>query len=374
MIGFNKPYLTGQELEYIQDAHNRSQLSGDGYYTKLCSDWLKKKTGTDRAFLTHSCTAAIEMTAILADIQPGDEVIMPSYTFVSSANPFVLRGGVPVFVDIREDTLNINENLISQAITSKTKAIVVVHYAGVSCEMDAIIDIAKRNKILVIEDAAQGIYSEYKSRQVGSIGDLGCYSFHETKNVISGEGGALLVNNAALSDRAAIIREKGTNREQFLSRKVDKYSWVDIGSSYLPGEIIAAFLWAQLQNAEDITLQRKELWKSYDQFFSQLHQRQLLDTPVIPADCKGNGHMYFIILNNSFERNKFIEKMKKAGVDCVFHYVPLHASTAGIKYGRVSGSMAVTDRISKQLVRLPLWLGMDMNKIQESILSVFSND
>jgi len=374
MIGFNKPYLTGQEVEYIQDAHNRSQLSGDGHYTKLCSEWLQENTGSHRAYLTHSCTAALEMSAILANIQPGDEIIMPSYTFVSSANPFVLRGGIPVFVDIRKDTLNINENLIPKAITKKTKAIVVVHYAGISCEMDAIMDIARKHNILVIEDAAQGILSNYKGSPLGSIGDLGCYSFHETKNIISGEGGALLVNNPELSDRAAIIREKGTNRDQFLNGKVDKYSWVDIGSSYLPGEIIAAFLWAQLQQGENITFRRKELWNSYDHFFSQMHENKFLAKPIIPKGCSGNGHMYFLILNDSLDRNVFIKKMKKAGVDCVFHYVPLHSSPAGKQYGRVCGSMEVTEYVSKQLVRLPLWLGMDIKKIQDRIQLVIRND
>lgn len=374
MIGFNKPYLTGQEVEYIQDAHNRSQLSGDGHYTKLCSEWLQENTGSHRAYLTHSCTAALEMSAILANIQPGDEIIMPSYTFVSSANPFVLRGGIPVFVDIRKDTLNINENLIPRAITKKTKAIVVVHYAGISCEMDAIMDIARKHNILVIEDAAQGILSNYKGSPLGSIGDLGCYSFHETKNIISGEGGALLVNNPELSDRAAIIREKGTNRDQFLNGKVDKYSWVDIGSSYLPGEIIAAFLWAQLQQGENITFRRKELWNSYDHFFSQMHENTFLAKPIIPKGCSGNGHMYFLILNDSLDRNVFIKKMKKAGVDCVFHYVPLHSSPAGKQFGRVCGSMEVTEYVSKQLVRLPLWLGMDIKKIQDRIQLVIRND
>ena len=285
MIPFNKPYLTGKELHYISEAHARGQLAGDGYFTKKCNTWLEEKTGCHKALLTHSCTAALEMAAILADIQPGDEVIMPSYTFVSTANAFVLRGGVPVFVDIREDTLNIDEQLIEAAITPRTKAIVPVHYAGVACEMDTIMAIARNHNLLVIEDAAQGVMATHKGRPLGSIGDLGCYSFHETKNIISGEGGALLINNPAFADRAEIIREKGTNRSQFFRGQVDKYTWVDIGSSYLPGELIAAFLWAQMEEADSITAKRLEIWNHYNARFQELEALGQLRRPVVPEDC-----------------------------------------------------------------------------------------
>jgi dTDP-4-amino-4,6-dideoxygalactose transaminase len=292
MIGFNKPYLTGKELHYIADAHARSQLAGDGHYTRLCNGWLERQTGCHKALLTHSCTAALEMAAILADIQPGDEVIMPSYTFVSTANAFVLRGGVPVFVDIRPDTLNIDETLIEAAITGRTKAIVPVHYAGVACEMDTIMDIARRHGLMVIEDAAQGVMAAYKGKPLGAIGDLGCFSFHETKNIISGEGGALLINNPALAERAEIIREKGTNRSQFFRGQVDKYTWVDVGSSYLPGEIIAAFLWAQLEEAESITARRLAIWQRYHDAFEPLERAGRVRRPVIPGDCEHNAHMH----------------------------------------------------------------------------------
>ena len=292
MVPFNKPYLTGKELHYIAEAHGRSQLAGDGLFTKRCSQWLEQKSGCKKALLTHSCTAALEMTAILADIKTGDEVIMPSYTFVSTANAFALRGGVPVFVEIRPDTLNIDENLIEALITPRTKAIVPVHYAGVACEMDTIMDIARRHGLLVIEDAAQGVMASYKGRALGSIGDLGCYSFHETKNVISGEGGALLINNPGFVERAEIIREKGTNRSRFFRGQVDKYTWVDIGSSYLPGEIIAAFLWAQLEEAESITARRMQIWHRYHEGFEALENEGRLCRPIVPEGRLHNAHMY----------------------------------------------------------------------------------
>ena len=311
IIPFNKPFLTGKELYYIAEAHALGQLAGDGHFTKLCSNWLEHRTGCHKALLTHSCTAALEMAAILADIQPGDEVIMPSYTFVSTANAFVLRGGVPVFVDIRPDTLNIDESLIEAAITAKTKAIVPVHYAGVACEMDAIMDIANRHKLLVIEDAAQGVLANYKGRALGSIGHLGCYSFHETKNIISGEGGALLINDPALIERAEIVREKGTNRSNFFRGQVDKYTWVDIGSSYLPGEIIAAFLWAQMQEADVITNRRLAIWNNYHNMFEALEQAGRILRPVIPVGCEHNAHMYYLLLSNLEERTVFITAMKK---------------------------------------------------------------
>jgi len=357
-IPFNKPYLTGKELHYVAEAHSRGQLAGDGYFTKRCSAWLEQRTGCAKALLTHSCTAALEMAAILADIQPGDEVIMPSYTFVSTANAFVLRGGVPVFVDIRSDTLNIDETLIEAAITAKTKAIVPVHYAGVACEMDAIMDIAHRHGLLVIEDAAQGVMARYKGRALGTIGHLGCYSFHETKNIISGEGGALLINDPALAERAEIIREKGTNRSLFFRGQVDKYTWVDIGSSYLPGEIIAAFLWAQMQEAEDITARRLATWERYHAAFADLETAGRLRRPKIPGDCQHNAHMYYLLMRDLGDRTALIDTMKRQDVHCVFHYVPLHSSPEGRISGRAIGELPVTCDLADRLVRLPLWVGL----------------
>ncbi len=310
-IPFYKPYLTGQEMGCMAEAHSRGQLAGDGFFTKLCSQWLEEQAGTKKALLTHSCTGALEMSAILANIQPGDEVIMPSYTFVSTANAFVLRGGVPVFVDIRPDTLNIDEALIEAAITSKTKAIVPVHYAGVACEMDTIMDIALRHDLLVIEDAAQAIMGRYKGKALGTIGQLGCYSFHETKNIISGEGGALLINDPKLSERAEVIREKGTNRSLFSRGQVDKYTWVDIGSSYLPGEIIAAFLWAQMQAVQDITSKRMAIWEQYHAAFEEPEESGRLRRPIIPDACEHNAHMYYLLLKNLHVRAAFIDAMKQ---------------------------------------------------------------
>lgn len=357
-IPFNKPFMTGKELYYIAEAHFNMILAGDGPFTKKCHAWLEQNTGTKKALLTHSCTAALEMSAILADIQPGDEVIMPSYTFVSTANAFVLRGGIPVFVDIRRDTLNIDETLIEDAIRPKTKAIVVVHYAGVACEMDAIMDIAKRHNLLVIEDAAQGVFAQYKGKTLGTIGHLGCYSFHETKNVISGEGGALLINDERFIERAEIIREKGTNRTQFFRGQVDKYTWVDIGSSYLPGEVIAAFLWAQFEDADKITERRLAIWDVYHTNLKALEQNGGLKRPIIPEFCQQNAHMYYIMLHSLEIRTELINHMRENSIYPVFHYVPLHSSPAGKKYGRVSGEMTNTDELSDRLLRLPMWLGM----------------
>ena len=357
-IPFNKPFLTGRELEYLTNAHNSHHLSGDGSFTKKCHAWLEAYSGSGRALLTHSCTAALEMSAILADIQPGDEVIMPSYTFVSTANAFVLRGGVPVFVDIRPDTLNIDENLIEAAITPRTKAIVPVHYAGVACEMDTIMAIAKRHNLLVVEDAAQGVMSSYKGRPLGAIGHMGTYSFHETKNVISGEGGALLVNDARFAERAEIIREKGTNRSLFFRGQVDKYTWVDIGSSYLPSEIIAAFLWAQLEDAQAITAKRMTIWQNYHHALAGLEATGKLRRPTVPADCTHNAHMYYVLLDSLAKRTEVIARLKLSGINSVFHYVPLHSSPAGMKYGRASGQLPNTVALADRLVRLPIWLGM----------------
>lgn len=358
MITFNKPYMTGKELFYIAQAHHNMMLAGDGPFTNKCHLWLEKQTGAIKALLTHSCTAALEMAAILADIKPGDEVIMPSYTFVSTANAFVLRGGVPVFVDIRPDTLNIDETLIEAAITPRTKAIVPVHYAGVGCEMDAIMDIARRHSLLVIEDAAQGVMSTYKGSALGSIGDLGAYSFHETKNVISGEGGALLVNDLALALRAEIIREKGTDRSRFFRGEVDKYTWQEVGSSFLPGELIAAFLWAQLEDAKNITALRLATWERYHAALAPLEAQGMLRRPLIPEHCQHNAHMYYVLLAPGIDRQAVLNALKLDEIFAVFHYVPLHSSPAGQRYGRVHGSMAVTNSQSERLIRLPLWVGL----------------
>ncbi len=302
---------------------------------------------------------ALEMAAILAEILPGDEVIMPSYTFVSTANAFVLRGAVPVFVDIRPDTLNIDEEVIERAITPRTRAIVPVHYAGVGCEMDAIMAIAARHQLLVVEDAAQGIMSSYKGRPLGSIGSLGTFSFHETKNVISGEGGAILINDGRLVERAEIIREKGTNRSKFFRGQVDKYTWCDIGSSFLPGELVAAFLSAQLEKAEEITRRRLVVWDRYHEAFEQLEREGLAKRPMIPPDCRHNAHMYFLLLPTLVARTAFIEAMKKERISTVFHYVPLHSSPAGLRFGRASGNLAITENVADRLVRLPLWVGLE---------------
>ncbi|MCX5882067.1 MAG: dTDP-4-amino-4,6-dideoxygalactose transaminase [Deltaproteobacteria bacterium] len=358
-IPFNKPYMTGRELWYITQAHTNGHLAGDGIFTKKCHAWLEARTGSLKALLTHSCTGALEMAAILADIQPGDEVIMPSYTFVSTANPFVLRGGVPVFVDIRLDTRNIDETKIEAAITPRTRAVVPVHYAGVACEMDAIMNIAARHNLLVIEDAAQGIMSTYKGKPLGSIGHLGVYSFHETKNIISGEGGALLINDERFSERAEIIREKGTNRSQFFRGQVDKYTWVDIGSSYLPGEVIAAFLWAQMEEADLITSKRLAIWSSYHQALAPLETAEKLRRPVVPKECKHNAHMYYIVLPNLETRTQTIAQMKRAGINTVFHYVPLHDAPYGKKHGRAHDDLPITRMTSDCLLRLPLWLGVE---------------
>lgn len=365
-IPFNKPYLTGKELSYISKAHHYGQLAGDGKFTKLCQQWLQNLGGTSRALLTHSCTAALEMAAILCDIKEGDEVIMPSFTFVSTANAFVLRGGIPIFIDIKPDTLNIDESKIENAITSKTKAIVVVHYAGVSCEMDEILEIAKKHKLVVIEDAAQACLSSYKGRQLGTIGDLGCFSFHETKNIISGEGGALLVNNKEMISRAEIIREKGTDRSRFLRGEVDKYTWSDIGSSYLPGEIIAAFLWAQMEEAESITQKRISVWRGYDNKFKKYSP--LFQLPNVPVNCQHNAHMYYLINRSKKSRDEIINYMNEEGINCVFHYVPLHNSPFGRKISNRIFELPVTDFISANIIRIPLWIGLD-DEMQEDIVS-----
>jgi dTDP-4-amino-4,6-dideoxygalactose transaminase len=371
-IPFNKPFIIGRELALIADAVSRGHLSGDGHYTKQCNRWFEEKLACRKALLTHSCTAALEMAAILCDLQPGDEVILPSYTFVSTANAFALRGAVPVFVDIRPDTLNIDETLIEAAITPRTRAIVPVHYAGVPCEMDAIMDIAQRHALLVVEDAAQALLSSYKGRALGTIGHFGCLSFHETKNIISGEGGALLVNDERYIGRAEIIREKGTNRSQFFRGEVDKYTWVDVGSSYLPSELVSAFLFAQLERAGEITAQRCRICSAYAEQLALLEATGKLRLPNFEADS--NGHMFYIILDHLNTRTELIHHLKAQGIHPVFHYVPLHSSPAGQKYGRCGSGMTVTDNLSERLLRLPLYYemtGEDVARISSAILDFF---
>lgn len=359
---FNRPHMSGKELTYIAEAHFNGQLAGDGPFTMRCHEWLEAYSGSPRALLTHSCTAALEMAALLLDIAPGDEVIMPSYTFVSTANAFVLRGATPVFVDIREDTLNLDEEKIEAAITNRTKAIVVVHYAGVACDMDPILNIARTHGLKIVEDAAQGLMSTYKGKPLGSIGDLGTLSFHETKNVISGEGGALLINDPRLTQRGEIIREKGTDRSRFFRGEVDKYTWQDIGSSFLPGELIAAFLWAQFEEAKQITLERMARWNFYHDLAAPLEDRGILRRPIVPQNCIHNGHMYYVLLPSPKHREVALNELKKNNVNSVFHYVPLHSSPAGVRYGRTSGSLDVTVMQAERLVRLPMFVGLTVDQ------------
>lgn len=374
MIRFNFPHLVGTELEYIQDVLARGRLAGDGDYSKKCSDELRSYLGSqNHVLLTHSCTAALEMAALLADIQPGDEVIMPSYTFVSTANAFVLRGGIPVFVDIRSDTLNIDENLIEAAITPRTKAIVPVHYAGVACEMDTIMDIAQRHKLLVIEDAAQALGSSYRGRKLGTIGDLAAFSFHETKNILSGEGGALAINNPDFAERAEIIREKGTNRSRFFRGQVDKYTWVDVGSSYLPGELIAAFLFAQLQHIDEINALRMSIWTRYETALAPLEKENIVSLPVIPSACIHNAHLFYLLTRTHKEQEGLLVALKEKEIGAVFHYVPLHSTDAGKKFGRIGSAMAVTDDLANRLVRLPIYPDLteaEVNLITESVVGL----
>jgi dTDP-4-amino-4,6-dideoxygalactose transaminase len=375
-IPFNKPFMTGRELWLISQAHFSGQLAGDGVYTQKCHDWFQQHLGCVKALLTHSCTSALEMTAILADLEPGDEVIMPSYTFVSTANAFVLRGAVPVFIDIRPDTLNLDETLVEAAISARTRAIVPVHYAGVGCEMATLKQIADQHQLLLIEDAAQGMMASYKDRPLGSIGHLGCLSFHETKNVISGEGGALLINDERFVERAEIIREKGTNRSQFFRGQVDKYTWVDIGSSYLPGEIIAAFLYAQLEEASQITAARLQAWNHYHQLLEPLEQAGKLRRPIIPDHCQHNAHMYYILLQDLPTRTALIAHLKQQGINPVFHYVPLHNSPAGQRYSRSCGDLVNTERLSDRLLRLPLFPSLTLEQVDfvvEAIRRFFGN-
>jgi dTDP-4-amino-4,6-dideoxygalactose transaminase len=358
-IPFNRPFVTGQEANYIAEAIASRHLSGGGAFTRRCTAWLEQDIGCRKALLTHSCTAGLEMAAILADLKPGDEVIMPSFTFVSTANAFVLRGAVPVFVDIRADTLNLDETLIEAAITSRTRAIVPVHYAGVGCEMDAILEIAERHGLLVIEDAAQGLSARYRGKPLGSQGHMAALSFHETKNITSGEGGALLVNDGRFEQRSEILWEKGTNRGQFFRGQVDKYTWVDVGSSFLPSELIAAFLWAQLEQAATITDRRMAIWNAYHAAFAVFEASGRIRRPVVPSHCDHPGHIYYLLLPKLEDRTNFIETLKVRGVQAVFHYVPLGDSPAGKKFGRKFGDLPVTRQVADGLVRLPLWPGLE---------------
>lgn len=370
-IPFNRPFMTGRELEYISEAHANGHLSANGPFTKRCETWLENSTGSRRALLVHSGTAALEMAAILADIKPGDEVIMPSFTFVSTANAFVLRGATPVFVDVRPDTFNIDEKKIEAAVTKKTRAIVPIHYGGVSCEMDAILEVARRHGLLVIEDAAQSIMCRYRGRMSGSMGHLSAISFHETKSVISGEGGALLVNDSVYVERAEWIRDKGTNRRAFLAGETDKYTWVDLGSSYGPADYTAAFLLAQLESAETLLARRLAIWQRYHEAFQDLEREGLVRRPVVPAGCEHSAHLYYLLLANANWRPIVLKNLRERQIHATFHYVPLHDSPAGCRYGRAVGNLAVTQDISARIVRLPMWPGLEdhVDRVVEHVQS-----
>ncbi|SJZ58390.1 dTDP-4-amino-4,6-dideoxygalactose transaminase [Anaerorhabdus furcosa] len=376
MINFNVPPFTGKESEYMMQAVKNEKICGDGTFTKKCSRWMEEKFTSNKVLLTTSCTSAIELSALLLDIKEGDEVICPSFTFVSTVNPFVLRGAKIKFVDIRPDTMNIDENKIEAAITSNTKAIVVVHYAGVSCEMSKVMEIAWKYKLAVVEDAAQGVMSKYNDKYLGTIGDFGCYSFHETKNYSMGEGGAFLVQNQKLAERAEIIREKGTNRAQFFRGQVDKYTWQDMGSSYLPSDMLAAYLWAQLELAEEINQNRLKTWNKYYSNFKFLAERGKIDLPSIPTNCTHNAHMFYIKCKDLSERTELIQYLKKNEILAVFHYIPLHSSPAGLKYGEFVGEDTFTTKESERLVRLPLYYQIDDNDLDKVIRCVkeFYND
>ena len=371
MIDFNKPPYVGNELEYIRQAVENRKICGDGPFTKRCNAWLEERFHAQKALLTTSGTTALDMAMLLCELKPGDEVILPSYTFSSTATAAVLAGAKLVFVDVRPDTMNIDETKIEAAITERTKVIVVMHYAGVACEMDAIMDLARRHGLMVVEDAAQGVMSTYKGRALGTIGDFGCYSFHETKNYSMGEGGALIINNEAYNERAEILREKGTNRSKFFRGQVDKYTWVDFGDSYLPSELNAAYLWAQLEQADAINENRLATWNAYDEAFAPLKAQGKLELPVIPEDCVHNAHMYYLKLKNLQERTAFINYMKENDVQTVFHYVPLHSAPAGLKFGRFAGEDVYTTKESERLVRLPLYYGLAQEDLEKVIRLVY---
>ena len=370
MINFNVPPFTGREMEYIRQAVENQKICGDGEFTKKCNEWIEKKTGTVKCLLTTSCTHATELTALLAEIKEGDEVIMPSYTFVSTADAFVLRGAKVVFVDIRPDTMNIDEKLIEDAITERTKAIVPVHYAGVSCEMDTIMDIAKRHNLLVIEDAAQGVMASYKGKALGAIGDMGCFSFHETKNFSMGEGGALLLQDEKYIEDAEIFREKGTDRSKYYRGQVDKYRWMNYGSSYLPSDMNAAYLWAQLELADEMTQERLARWHQYDELLQPLKERGILELPTIPEGCVHNAHMYYAKAKDLQERTALINFLKENGILSVFHYVPLHSAPAGMKFGRFHGEDKYTTKESERLFRLPMFYKLKEEEVNYIVSKV----
>ena len=372
MIDFNKPPYVGNELEYIRQAVENRKICGDGPFTKRCNAWLEERFHAQKALLTTSGTTALDMAMLLCELKPGDEVILPSYTFSSTATAAVLAGAKLVFVDVRPDTMNIDEAKIEAAITERTKVIVVMHYAGVACEMDTIMDLARRHGLMVVEDAAQGVMSTYKGRALGTIGDFGCYSFHETKNYSMGEGGALIINNEAYNERAEILREKGTNRSKFFRGQVDKYTWVDFGDSYLPSELNAAYLWAQLEQADAINENRLATWNAYDEAFAPLKAQGKLELPVIPEGCVHNAHMYYLKLKNLQERTAFINYMKENDVHTVFHYVPLHSAPAGLKFGRFAGEDVYTTKESERLVRLPLYYGLALEKVIRLVYDFFA--
>lgn len=370
MINFNVPPFTGREMDYIRQAVENQKICGDGEFTKKCNEWIEQKTGTAKCLLTTSCTHATELTALLADIKEGDEVIMPSYTFVSTADAFVLRGAKVVFVDIRPDTMNIDEKLIEDAITERTKAIVPVHYAGVSCEMDTIMDIAKRYNLLVIEDAAQGIMASYKGKVLGAIGDMGCFSFHETKNFSMGEGGALLLQDEKYIEDAEIFREKGTDRSKYYRGQVDKYRWMNYGSSYLPSDMNAAYLWAQLELADEMTNDRLARWHQYNDLLQPLKERGILELPTIPDGCVHNAHMYYAKAADLQERTALIDFLKENGILSVFHYVPLHSAPAGLKFGRFHGEDKYTTKESERLFRLPMYYRLKEEEVNYIVSKV----
>ncbi len=376
MISFNVPPYVGNELTYIKEAVDSYKICGDGQFTKKCNAWLEEKFNAQKALLTTSGSTALDMALLLCDLKPGDEVILPSYTFSSTANAPVLAGAKLVFVDIRPDTMNIDEKKIEAAITKKTKVIIAVHYAGVSCEMDTILDIARRHNLMVIEDAAQGVMSTYKGKALGTMGDFGCYSFHETKNYSMGEGGALVINNPAYNEKAEILREKGTNRAKFFRGQVDKYTWVDFGDSYLPSELNAAYLWAQLEVADEINDNRLATWNAYYDAFKPLEEKGYIELPSIPVGCVHNAHMFYIKLKDLEARTDFIEALKKDGVNCVFHYIPLHSAPAGHKFGRFDGEDEYTTKESERLVRLPLYYNLtleDREHVIDSVKKYFEN-
>jgi dTDP-4-amino-4,6-dideoxygalactose transaminase len=366
-VPFNRAYFTGRETTYVEKAVADAHLACDGEFTRLCSDWLRGRTGAEEVLLVHSCTAALEMSALLLDLQPGDEVIMPSFTFVTTANAFALRGAVPVFVDVRPDTLNLDEEQVAGAVTARTKAIVPVHYAGVGANMDALGRIAGGYGLAIVEDAAQGLGATYAGRPLGGMGALGTLSFHETKNVTCGEGGALLINDARLIERAEILREKGTNRSRFFRGQVDKYTWVDLGSSYGLSEIAAAFLWAQLEEADTIATRRLTIWHRYHAAFAELEAAGLARRPVVPDDCVHNAHMYYLLLPSLEQRADLIAALAERDINAVFHYIPLHLSPAGRRYGREGGPLKVTEAVANRLVRLPLWAGMAPGELERVI-------